>query len=61
MDFGGKVAVVTGGANGIGRAVSLAFARHGAKLLVVDSDADAGTAVAREIVHSQPNVGDSID
>ena len=49
MDFSGKVAVVTGGANGIGRAVSLAFARHGAKVVVVDNDADAGTAVAGEI------------
>ena len=29
MDFAGKVAVVTGGANGISRAVSLGFAHRG--------------------------------
>ena len=44
MDFTGKVAVVTGGANGIGRAVSLGFARLGAKVVIVDRDATAGTA-----------------
>jgi NAD(P)-dependent dehydrogenase (short-subunit alcohol dehydrogenase family) len=49
MDFTGKVAVVTGGANGIGRAVSLGFARRGAKVVVVDRDAEAGEALAAEI------------
>src|ERR1700722_18138617 len=49
MDFTGKVAVVTGGANGIGRAVSLGFARLGAKVVIVDRDATAGTALAAEI------------
>ncbi len=49
MDFSGRVAVVTGGANGIGRAVSLGFARQGARVVVVDRDAEAGAAVAAEI------------
>ncbi len=46
MDFTGKVALVTGGGNGIGRAVSLGFARAGAKLVVVDRDSEAGEATA---------------
>ena len=49
MDFSGKVAVVTGGANGIGRAVVLGFARGGARVVIVDRDAEAGAALAAEI------------
>lgn len=46
MDFTGKVALVTGGGNGIGRATSAAFARHGAKVVVVDRDAAGAQATA---------------
>ena len=44
MDFTGKVAVVTGGGNGIGRATSVGFARHGAKVVVVDRDSAGAQA-----------------
>jgi NAD(P)-dependent dehydrogenase (short-subunit alcohol dehydrogenase family) len=47
--LGGKVAVVTGGGSGIGRAAALRFASEGASVLVGDVVADNAEAVAAEI------------
>src|SRR5262245_42124620 len=50
MQIKDRVAVVTGGASGIGRSLSLALAEHGAAAVVVsDVDADGAAMVAAEI------------
>jgi NAD(P)-dependent dehydrogenase (short-subunit alcohol dehydrogenase family) len=46
MEFAGKVALITGGGGGIGRASAIGFAGRGAKVVVVDADATTGEASA---------------
>jgi NAD(P)-dependent dehydrogenase (short-subunit alcohol dehydrogenase family) len=49
MRLQGKVALITGGASGIGKASCLLFAREGAKVVVVDLKQDAAQATVDEI------------
>lgn len=48
--FDGKVAIVTGAAQGIGQAYAQALGREGASVVVADINIDAGAAVAKQIV-----------
>ena len=56
MELGGKVAVVTGGANGIGRACAARFVAEGAKVVIADLDGDAGVRV-EQVDGSEPPLG----
>ena len=49
MKLEGKVALVTGGAQGIGRAIALALAREGAKVVLSDINLEKAQETGREI------------
>jgi len=45
-----KIAIVTGGAAGIGRATALRMAEEGASVVIADINGDGGTQVAEEVI-----------
>ena len=44
-----RVAVVTGAGQGIGRAIAVALAARGVRVVVTDRNTETGTAVAKEV------------
>ncbi len=62
MDFKGKIAVVTGGASGIGKSCCLSLAEKGATVIAVDRNENGAKAVADEIKQKGGNAeGLSLD
>jgi 3-hydroxybutyrate dehydrogenase len=57
MNLENQVAIVTGAASGIGRAIAQRFARAGARVVIADLDRGAAAATAREI---DPDPGKAI-
>lgn len=49
FDFTGRTAIVTGGAQGIGKEIARGFAAAGAQVVLVDRDEEAVTAASDEI------------
>ena len=56
----GKICIITGGGQGIGRATALKFAEEGAKVVIAELDEKSGQATADEVngLFVQANVGD---
>ena len=49
FDLSGKVALITGGSRGLGREMALAFADHGADVIIASRKLEGCEAVAREV------------
>lgn len=55
MDFTGKTAIITGAANGIGKAIAIMFADHGANVVIADIEEEKGFETEEEIKRKKKN------
>ncbi len=51
----GKVAIITGGAGGIGSGMAKAYVKEGAKVVIVDLNSETGKAMEKELQAIQPD------
>ena len=51
FDFTGRIVLVTGGASGLGEAISLGFAHSGALVVILDKDASRAESLVRSAEH----------
>lgn len=58
MKLSGKVAIVTGGSRGIGKATAMLFAQHGASVVITSKDKTSLENTAREIKNAKAISGD---
>lgn len=61
MELEGKVALVTGAASGLGKAIADRFARAGARVVIADLDVDAAARAAGEIGSKDRALGVAMD
>ena len=57
----GRVAIVTGGARGIGQAIARRFVAEGASVVVADIDGDVAAQTARELGPAGAAIGHALD
>jgi len=56
VSYRNKVVIVTGGANGIGKGITLAYVKEGAKVVIADIDRNLGLVLEKEIKKSNGEV-----